>query len=123
MHYYIVEFSYLFASVFFIVGLKSLSHPDTARRGMHLAEIGMLLAPAAVGLALSAACAVAAFEQDVQGASFGWRQPLGVITGASMLIGLVPALAATADGHWFTPSTLPKPKRDEPRTPCIPSSS
>src|SRR5476649_2200624 len=44
MEHYFVEFSYLFASVFFIVGLKSLSHPDTARRGMHLAEIGMLLA-------------------------------------------------------------------------------
>jgi NAD(P) transhydrogenase subunit beta len=44
MTHYFVEFSYLFASVFFIVGLKSLSHPDTARRGMHLAEIGMLLA-------------------------------------------------------------------------------
>jgi NAD(P) transhydrogenase subunit beta len=44
MAHYFVEFSYLFASIFFIVGLKSLSHPDTARRGMHLAEIGMLLA-------------------------------------------------------------------------------
>jgi NAD(P) transhydrogenase subunit beta len=44
MHHYFVEFSYLFASVFFIVGLKSLSHPDTARRGMFLAEVGMLLA-------------------------------------------------------------------------------
>ena len=44
MDHYFVEFSYLFASVFFIVGLKSLSHPDTARRGMHFAEIGMLLA-------------------------------------------------------------------------------
>ena len=44
MQHYFVEFSYLFASVFFIIGLKSLSHPDTARRGMHLAEVGMLLA-------------------------------------------------------------------------------
>ena len=44
LRFYFVEFSYLFASIFFIVGLKSLSHPDTARRGMHLAEIGMLLA-------------------------------------------------------------------------------
>src|SRR5438105_1301784 len=43
-HEYFVAFSYLFASVFFIIGLKSLSHPDTARRGMHLAEVGMLLA-------------------------------------------------------------------------------
>ena len=44
MAHYFVEFSYLFASIFFILGLKGLSHPDTARRGMHLAEIGMLLA-------------------------------------------------------------------------------
>jgi len=44
MAHYFVELSYLFASIFFIVGLKSLGHPDTARRGMRLAEIGMLLA-------------------------------------------------------------------------------
>ena len=44
MAHYFVELSYLFASIFFIIGLKSLSHPDTARRGMHLAEVGMLLA-------------------------------------------------------------------------------
>ena len=39
-----VEFSYLLASILFILGLKGLSHPDTARRGMHLAEFGMLMA-------------------------------------------------------------------------------
>jgi H+-translocating NAD(P) transhydrogenase subunit beta len=38
------EVSYLFASILFILGLRGLSHPDTARRGMHLAEFGMLLA-------------------------------------------------------------------------------
>jgi NAD(P) transhydrogenase subunit beta len=38
------EFSYLLASILFIVGLKSLSHPETARRGMQLAEFGMLMA-------------------------------------------------------------------------------
>ncbi len=32
---YILEFTYLIASILFIWGLKSLSHPDTARRGMH----------------------------------------------------------------------------------------
>ena len=87
---------------FFVLAVTSLHNSLPFR----MPEIGMLLAPVAVGLALSAACAVAAFEQDVQGASFGWRQPLGVVTGAAMLIGLVPALAATADGHWFTPSTV-----------------
>jgi NAD(P) transhydrogenase subunit beta len=38
------ELSYIVASILFILGLRGLSHPDTARRGMHLAEIGMLLA-------------------------------------------------------------------------------
>ncbi len=41
---YIIEFSYLAASILFILGLKGLSHPETAKRGMHLAELGMLMA-------------------------------------------------------------------------------
>jgi len=41
---YFIEFSYLLASVFFILGLKGLSHPESAKRGMHLAEVGMLMA-------------------------------------------------------------------------------
>jgi NAD(P) transhydrogenase subunit beta len=41
---YFLEFTYLLASVFFILGLKGLSHPETARRGMFLAEAGMLAA-------------------------------------------------------------------------------
>jgi len=41
---YLTEVVYLIASVLFILGLKGLSHPETARRGMHFAEIGMLLA-------------------------------------------------------------------------------
>ncbi len=41
---YLIEFSYLAASILFILGLKGLSHPETARRGMHMAEFGMLMA-------------------------------------------------------------------------------
>ncbi len=41
---YFSEFTYLAASILFIFGLKALSHPDTARRGMNLAAFGMLLA-------------------------------------------------------------------------------
>src|SRR6185369_3711111 len=44
MQFYFIEFSYLLASIFFILGLKGLSHPETAKRGMHLAEFGMLMA-------------------------------------------------------------------------------
>ena len=42
--FYFIEFTYLLAGVLFILGLKGLSHPETAKRGMHLAEFGMLLA-------------------------------------------------------------------------------
>ncbi len=44
MQTYFIELSYLLASILFILGLKGLSHPETAKRGMHLAEIGMLMA-------------------------------------------------------------------------------
>ena len=44
MQIYFIELSYLLASIFFILGLKGMSHPETAKRGMHLAEFGMLMA-------------------------------------------------------------------------------
>ena len=40
----ILEITYVIASVLFIIGLKMLSHPLTARRGNILAAIGMVLA-------------------------------------------------------------------------------
>ena len=39
-----MELVYLASSILFILGLKGLSHPESARRGMHLAEAGMLFA-------------------------------------------------------------------------------
>lgn len=43
----ILEITYIIASVFFILGLKMLSHPLTARRGNIIAAIGMIMAIAA----------------------------------------------------------------------------
>ena len=40
----LVQVTYLAASVLFILGLRSLTKPDSARRGMHQAMIGMALA-------------------------------------------------------------------------------
>ncbi|MCL7971515.1 MAG: NAD(P)(+) transhydrogenase (Re/Si-specific) subunit beta [marine benthic group bacterium] len=40
----IMQLAYLVSAVLFILGLKRLSHPDTARGGNRLAAIGMLLA-------------------------------------------------------------------------------
>jgi H+-translocating NAD(P) transhydrogenase subunit beta len=39
-----LEISYLIASLTFIIGLKMLSHPETARKGNLLAALGMLIA-------------------------------------------------------------------------------
>ena len=65
---YILEFTYLIASILFAFGLKSLSHPDTARKGMFLAEAGM--AAAIVGTL---------FHQDIH--FYGWII-FGLITGS-----------------------------------------
>jgi NAD(P) transhydrogenase subunit beta len=40
----LTQVTYLVASVLFILGLRSLTKPDQARRGMNLAALGMLLA-------------------------------------------------------------------------------
>jgi NAD(P) transhydrogenase subunit beta len=41
---HLIELAYLFASIAFIMGLKFMGSAKTARKGMFLAEIGMLLA-------------------------------------------------------------------------------
>ncbi len=68
-------------------------------------EAGVLLAPVAAGVAIAAASAVAAFDLDVRGGTFGWRQPLGILASIAIVIGLIPGVAATMDGAWKTPST------------------
>jgi NAD(P) transhydrogenase subunit beta len=40
----LLQLFYLASAILFVLGLRGLSHPKTARRGMVLAEIGMLLA-------------------------------------------------------------------------------
>ncbi len=47
MNTYLLELCYLIASIFFIIGLKQLSHPKTARQGNGIAAFGMGLAIAA----------------------------------------------------------------------------
>jgi len=40
----ILQFCYLLSAILFILGIKALSSPETARRGMNLAALGMLVA-------------------------------------------------------------------------------
>mgnify|MGYP003332455107 CR=1 FL=1 len=64
---------------------------------------GVLLVPVALGVAISAACLAASFETDVLGGSFGWRQPLGVLSAAAVAVGVVPGVVAAGDGSWHMP--------------------
>jgi GT2 family glycosyltransferase len=68
-------------------------------------EAGVLLVPVALGLAISAAAAIAAFDLDVRGGTFGWRQPLGILSSIAVVVGVAPGLAALADGSFQMPTT------------------
>ena len=40
----IINLAYVVAAALFILGLKLLSHPDTAKRGNFVSAVGMLIA-------------------------------------------------------------------------------
>ncbi len=87
-----------------VVAFGWLAVLDDRGLDIRLPEPGILLAPVAVGLALSAACIAAAFQDDVLAGSFGWRQPLGLLTAAAVGIGVLPGVAAISSGRWETPT-------------------
>ena len=88
--------------VFGFGGLAVLD--DHSSLPFRMPEPGVLLVPVAIGVALAAACLAAAFQDDVLGGSFGWRQPLGLLAGVSVALGVVPGVINVADGSWDMPS-------------------
>jgi GT2 family glycosyltransferase len=87
-----------------VVAFGWLAVLDDRGLKIRLPEPGILLAPVAVGLALSAACIAAAFQDDVLAGSFGWRQPLGLVSAAAIAIGVLPGFTAIGSGRWRTPT-------------------
>jgi GT2 family glycosyltransferase len=69
-----------------------------------LPEAEAVLAPAAVGLAVSAAMGVVAFEIDLRRHGFGWRQVAAALAGVALLVGALPTLLDAGDGRWYLPS-------------------
>lgn len=63
----------------------------------------LLLAPAAAGLALSAAMGMAAFEVDLPDYHFGWRQIVSIVAGVALVGAVLPVLGASVDGRWAMP--------------------
>jgi GT2 family glycosyltransferase len=77
---------------------------DRALLPFRMPEPGVMLVPVAVGVALAAGCVVASFDVDVLAGSFGWRQPLAVLSMVAMAAGILPGVLTVADGRWNMPS-------------------
>jgi NAD(P) transhydrogenase subunit beta len=112
---YFIEFTYLLASVLFIFGLKGLSHPDTARRGMHMAEIGMLMA--IVGTLMHKE--IVSFEWIIAGlllgsligTAMGLWVPMTAMPQRTALSHAFGALAASLVGHLGVLATRRSPRK------------
>jgi hypothetical protein len=63
----------------------------------------VVLVPAAIALALAAALGMVAFEVDLRGYRFGYRQVLSFVTAAIAIAAVVPVLVASVDGAWEAP--------------------
>jgi hypothetical protein len=63
------------------------------------------LAPAAAALAGSAALGAAAFELDLPGYRFGWRQLAAAAAVAGLAVASVPLFAASSGGRWKVPKS------------------
>ena len=64
-----------------------------------------LLVPAAIGVSFAAALAVVAYEEDVAGRAFGWRQLTGAAAIVAFAAWALPGAAAVLPGDWDMPRT------------------
>ncbi|GAC1517711.1 MAG: hypothetical protein NVS1B12_05230 [Acidimicrobiales bacterium] len=67
-------------------------------------SVDLALAPAAVALAALAALGMTAFDWDLPGYIFGWRQVVSGGAALALAVACVPVLAAAGDGRWRQPA-------------------
>ncbi|MGO8872774.1 MAG: glycosyltransferase [Acidimicrobiales bacterium] len=63
----------------------------------------VLLGPAAAATAASIGLGVAAFEEDLRAAEFGWRQLVSVVATGAVVLGGLPTLVSALPGRWDLP--------------------
>jgi GT2 family glycosyltransferase len=68
-----------------------------------LPPIGVLLAPAAAGLAVAVAMGVLAVEVDLPARRFGWRQPVVGAGAALIALSFLPFAGGASSGRWSMP--------------------
>ncbi|MFT4048329.1 MAG: NAD(P)(+) transhydrogenase (Re/Si-specific) subunit beta [Solirubrobacterales bacterium] len=89
---HLINLAYLVAIVLFIVGLKKLTNPNTARRGNQIAGVGMLIAVIAT-LFLKE---IVTYEWIVLGAVLG--APIGFISARKVKMTSMPEMVALFNG-------------------------
>jgi len=99
-----VELAYLVAGVLFIVGLKGLTSPRTARRGNRLAALGMLVAIVVVVIDLIGLDARVAWGVVVAGVIVG--AGIGVVLATRVQMTNMPQLVAAFNGFGGGSSAL-----------------
>ncbi|MSO85979.1 MAG: glycosyltransferase family 2 protein [Acidimicrobiia bacterium] len=90
------------------LAVASFAAAWAAQRGnapIALPPVEVLLAPAAIGLALAVAMGMAAFEVDLPGYRFGWRQVASAGAAMAVVVGVIPVLGASFNGRWLMPSS------------------
>jgi GT2 family glycosyltransferase len=65
----------------------------------------VMLVPAGVGIALAVGLGVSAFQLDLPGYRFGWRQAAAVTAAAAAVVGMLPVLVGSLGGRWDLVST------------------
>ena len=76
---------------------------DSRALDMALPDPAVFLAFVAAGLAVGAMAAVEAFDVDVVGGRFSWRQPLSVLALIALFLPVFPLAVNAADGRWNQP--------------------
>jgi GT2 family glycosyltransferase len=72
--------------------------------GVPVPPAEVLLAPGAAALSLSVALGVLAFERDLRGYHFGWRQVASLVAAAAVVVSTGPVLVNALDGRWGLPT-------------------
>ncbi|MGH2960306.1 MAG: NAD(P)(+) transhydrogenase (Re/Si-specific) subunit beta, partial [Solirubrobacterales bacterium] len=88
----IINLAYLFAIILFIVGLKKLTAPTTARQGNQIAAIGMFIAIVATLLDQH----IVTYTWIIIGAALG--APLGFISARKVKMTAMPEMVALFNG-------------------------